>query len=527
MNSLAHLALFASIHQQAQAEAVCLNGESVTYRALDNAAKNIAAWLSTRSQQPEHCIGLFMGKTPAAIASIYGVLRAGAVYVPLDVKNPAQRIRYIIEQCQIDTFFTTPDQVSQLRECLMDYPVSVTIAVLTHEDWLAPSDKFHYVVIKPQAEPSEPFVEREIAPEQLATILYTSGSTGLPKGVMITHSAIDIFVRWVVGYFELQPHDRCISHAPLHFDLSLLDIFATHSAGAALVLVPDNMSGNPKFLAQYIAEQRITIWQSVPSVLVLLQKYGDPGKQQYPALRHVLFAGERISTSILEQLVIHFSAASFHNIYGATETNDTFIYSIAPGTTTIPTPLPIGHPLPYVDFLILDRDGQPVVPGEQGELLVKAPTMMRGYRNTVPASANLIEAGEHMGFYRTRDLVQQQPDGSLLFCGRQDDIVKTNGYRVNLLEIENVLQGHPAIRDVAVIPLPDDEIGNRIMAVISILPFTELSAVELKMFCAQRLPKYAIPHNVHIGTEPLPKTSSGKTNKQTLIKTRGQHVEIA
>ena len=527
MNSLAHLSIFDAHHDQAHAEAVCINGDSLTYQALDNAAKNIAAWLCTKPQKEECCIGLFMGKNLAAISGIYGVLRAGAVYVPLDIKNPAQRIRYIIEQCQIDTFFTTPDQVSQLRECLMDYPVSVTIAVLTHENWLAPSDKFHYVVIKPQAEPSEPFVEREIAPEQLATILYTSGSTGLPKGVMITHGAIDIFVRWVVSYFSLQANDRCISHAPLHFDLSLLDIFATHSAGAALVLVPDNMIGNPKFLAQYIAEQRITIWQSVPSVLVLLQKYGDVGKQQYPALRHVLFAGERISARILEQLATHFSAAAFHNIYGATETNDTFIFSMAPGTTTLPDPLPIGQPLPYVDFLILDNDGQPVAQGLQGELLVKAPTMMRGYRNTVPASANLIEAGEHIGFYRTRDLVQQQPDGSLLFCGRQDDIVKTNGYRVNLLEIENVLQGHPAIRDVAVIPLPDDEIGNRITAVISILPFTELSAVELKMFCAQRLPKYAIPHNVHIGTEPLPKTSSGKTNKQTLIKTRGQHVEIA
>jgi len=295
-------------------------------------------------------------------------------------------------------------------------------------------------------------------------------------------------------------------------------------------LVPDNMTGNPKFLTQYIAQQEITVWQSVPSVLVLLLKYGDIAKYKYPSLRHILFAGERVSGTLLENLSVHFNNAAFHNIYGATETNDTFIYSIPVGIQAFPDPLPIGKALPYVEFLIVDHHNNPVTDFEEGELLVRTPTTMRGYRN---ASANsfitLTSANtrEPRDYYVTKDIVRMTSEGNLLFCGRKDDIIKTSGNRVNLLEIENLLQTHPAINDVAVIPVVDDEIGNKIVAIFTVAPNDHVSVIDLKVFCANNLPKYAIPHIFELSNTPLPKTSSGKTNKQTLIKLRGNHVATA
>lgn len=532
MTQLIHHWMLSSAERQPDAEAIRTSNQSLSYRNLRDASQILASQLKQVVVSEEQCIGLYLGKSAEAIAAIYAVLMAGAVYVPMDIKNPSTRIQYIVDQCQMSVVITTPELLQQLRPMLADARQSFTILVICNSHPGFPLDQFHYIPVNIHAPVSDAIAlgNSDIAPNQLATTLFTSGSTGLPKGAMISHESVSIFVAWVIEHFQLTPADRCISHAPLHFDLSLLDIFATHAAGACAVLVPDAMSGNPKFITQYIAQQQVSVWQSVPSVLVLLLKYGDIAKHSYPSLRHILFAGERVSGSLLENLSVHFSNAAFHNIYGATETNDTFIFSIPPGNQAFPDPLPIGKPLPYVDHLIVDAEGNPVDGNEEGELLVSTPTSMRGYRNTLAncwvACTPPGETAPH-DFYITKDIVRKLPDGNLLFCGRKDDIVKTSGNRVNLLEIENLLQTHPGISDVAVIPLPDDEIGNRILAIFTAAPGCKPSIIELKMFCANNLPKYAIPHVFELSELPLPKTSSGKTNKPVLIKSRGQHVATA
>jgi amino acid adenylation domain-containing protein len=548
MNQLVHTQMLTAA--QSKREALQINAKVLRYEELAAGSSRVASCLLNLHLEPETCIGLYMEKSIEAVLSLYGILRAGAAYVPLDIKNPAQRIEYIVTQCRITKLLTTPEYLEQLTAIIKNIPFSFTIFVVSEnvaasENFVASENnenpqnidsQFQYIYLNPfdLTSASNQLRDTHIPADNLAAILYTSGSTGVPKGVMISHKSIHIFMQWAVKYFNYCQTDRCISHAPLHFDLSLLDIFASHSAGACVVLIPDGMTGNPKFLTQYIASQRVSIWQSVPSALVLLIKYGDINKHHFPHLRHVLFAGERISAALIASLSQHFTESAFHNIYGATETNDTFIYSIPAGATSFQDPLPIGKPLPYVDFLIVDSDNNPVADNAEGELLIKTPTLMRGYRNGAPSAAIAITEINASAstqatppYYQTRDVVKMLADGNLLFCGRRDDIIKSNGYRINLLEIETLLQSHPSIQDVAVIAVPDDEIGNKIIAIINFPVSVSVSTIELKMFCAKNLPKYAIPYQFDISAAPLPKTSSGKTNKQLLITLRGNHVETA
>lgn len=519
---------------QPSAESLYFAGQSLSFGELDNHCSVLASVIHDFLDNPdpveaglETCIGLFMNKRLESVISLYGILRSGCAYVPLDVKNPADRLRYIIDQCKIRLFVTCADNLDELTAIVEPLTSTVDILVLSEDELVLPDTRHRItrvdlgsngISIKPPT--------TSISSDHLAAVLYTSGSTGTPKGVMITHGNVLTFTDWSQTYFDITASDRCISHAPLHFDLSLFDIYAAHLAGASTVLVPDGMGGNPKFLTKFVALNRISIWQSVPSVLVLMLKYGDLNRHDFSALRHVLFAGERVSTSNICGVAQYFNAAVFHNVYGCTETNDTFVYSFNPATQPVPDPLPIGKPLSYVDVLVVDSSDQSVIKGQPGELLVKAPTHMRGYRHQLQEEPGFDSRIPNAGYYRTKDIVFENEQGDYVFCGRTDDIVKTNGYRVNLLEIENLLQTHPLIKEVAVIPQSDDEIGNRIIAVIN-APDKQPSVIELKKFCAEKLPKYAIPHIIEIGSTELPKTSSGKTSKQTIIKLRARHVETA
>ncbi|WP_390615468.1 amino acid adenylation domain-containing protein [Maricurvus nonylphenolicus] len=529
MHPLVHDAMLTSAQGSPYAPAIEFADRQLTYSELDAGSASIALALTPSIKTEETCIAIFMDKRLEAILALYGILRAGAAYVPLDTKNPASRIQHIISQCGITTFITTPDFAGQLDNILAELDGNFECIIVTEDPWTPTISSHSYQIVNAfQSQLTAPAVidhvvgvDKADSANQLAAVLYTSGSTGTPKGVMITHANISVFTNWVVSYFSLSSDDRLASHAPLYFDLSLLDIFAAHHCAATAVLIPETMVGNPRYLTQFIVEKQISSWQSVPTALTLMLKYGGIDQHQYPQLRHVLFAGERMSTQNVQGLTEYFRAATFHNIYGSTETNDTFIFSFAATLENIPDPLPIGRPLPYVEYRI-DK-GDKNIPGEEGELLVKAPTLMRGYRgqSAINSGGNI----DSIPYYRTSDFVKVLNNGDLEFIGRTDDVVKSNGYRINLLAIESVLQNHEAIQEVAVLSIPDEDMGNKIIAVITTPSTDTISAIALRLYCAEHLPKYAIPHLFEIRSQSLPKTSSGKTNKKSLIQLRCNHVE--
>lgn len=500
--------LTGSAHRDPDNLAVVHEQRSYTYHELDAASNRLAHQLRSAGVIRGDRVGLYLEKSLEAVAALFGILKLGAAYVPLDPAAPTQRIAYIVANCQMKALVSTTAKAAALQEALTAQGHLPAV--------VATDDESAWQTVNTSELPDPDTIEHD-----LAYILYTSGSTGNPKGVMISHRAALTFVDWACDTFNVQPSDRVSNHAPFHFDLSTFDLFATIKAGGTVVLVPPALSVFPLNLAKFIAEQRITIWYSVPSALTRLVLYGNLPQFDLSHLRTILFAGEVFPVKYLRQLMTLVPQASYHNLYGPTETNVCTWYTVPPLDPERTEPISIGKGCANSEILVLDEQQQRVAPGETGELCVRGPGLMRGYWGLPERTAqSLIHyvAYPHLGpepLYRTGDLVREEADGNYTYLGRRDNQIKSRGYRIELGEIETVLYSHPDVEEAAVIPIPDEEIGNQIKAFVVLRDGEALTRSTLEAFCAIRLPKYMIPHQLEIHTA-LPKTSTGKVDKTQL-----------
>jgi amino acid adenylation domain-containing protein len=359
----------------------------------------------------------------------------------------------------------------------------------------------------------------ELSSDNLAYILYTSGSTGKPKGVMLSHQNALSFVNWCSEVFEPNEVDRFSSHAPFHFDLSILDIYVSIKHGATLVLVEEEVGKDPTRLAQLISEKRITVWYSTPSILSFLAQYGKLDHYIFSNLRLVLFAGEVFPIKHLRMLKDLLPLPRYFNLYGPTETNVCTYYEI-PATLSVDhtKPFPIGKACTHYRNMIrvVDEQGQDVEIGQMGELIATGPGVMQGYWNLPErtASAFLVDSSGQR-WYKTGDLVVQDENGDYLYISRRDRMVKKRGYRIELGEIEAGLYKHPEVKEAAVIALSNDENGVQIKAFLSFKNGLNLSRIELKRFCAENLLTYMVPDFFSF-LDSLPKTSTDKIDYQKL-----------
>jgi amino acid adenylation domain-containing protein len=352
-------------------------------------------------------------------------------------------------------------------------------------------------------------------PSQLAYILYTSGSTGRPKGVMLSHGNAACFIDWCSEVFQPTGHDRFSSHAPFHFDLSILDIYVSLKHGATLVLVKEQLGKEPARLAPWIAEKKITIWYSAPSILSLLAQFGKLEQHDYSSLRLVLFAGEVFPIKYLKLLKSLWLHPGYFNLYGPTETNVCTFYEVPHRIPQSQTePIPIGKACPYCQPLVVDELGAEVARRAKGELCIAGPSVMEGYWNLPENTAKAFLSGHDARWYRTGDIVVELPDGNYKFLGRRDRMIKKRGYRIELGEIEVALYQHPAIKEAAVLAFANDD-GVPIKAFTSTRDGSKLSIIELKKFCSENLPLYMVP-DIFCSLESLPKTSTDKIDYQKL-----------
>lgn len=519
MSFVLHQLLEKSARTHPERAAVVDRDRSVTYAELDAGANRLAHLLIQLGVARGDRVGLYLDKSLEAIIGIYGVLKAGAAYVPLDPQAPTARLGYIAGNCGIRCLITGREKAKQWGRLVADGAALESVVVVNAGDDALDEVPAGVHAVSGEALERQPGTAPAAAPidMDLAYILYTSGSTGQPKGVMLSHLNGLTYVKWAIDELDIGPEDRLSCHAPLHFDLTILDVFAAAGAAAALVLVPPKTSVFPTEVARFIESNRITLWYSVPSILSMLVQRAQLSPGAFPQLRTVVFAGEVFPTKYLRQLMALLPHARFYNLYGPTETNVCTYYRVDGLPDERAGDIPIGRAIANVDCYVVD-DGRLVEPGEVGELYVRGSTVMRGYwADPEKTSQRLVPnpfATEVVDpVYRTGDLVQESADGNYRFLGRRDNQIKSRGYRIELGEIETALYDHPAVVECAVVPVPDDLVTNIIKAYVVVTDGA--TEKDLVRFCADRIPRYMVPTSFEF-RELLPKTSTGKIDRRAL-----------
>jgi amino acid adenylation domain-containing protein len=488
----------------------------ISYRELNELTDRLRDRLAALGVRPGDRVGIYLRKSIDAVAAIYGILKAGAAYVPVDPGAPPSRNAYILQNCAVKALILERRFEQRLLE---DWAPQVQAPALVPVEEASAGTALRQALEWTDSEKGGvPVVETVMsAPDDLAYILYTSGSTGKPKGVMLSHENGTSYVDWCTETFQPGPDDRFSSHAPFHFDLSILDIHVALKHGATLVLIGEDIGKDPERLASLIATQRISVWYSAPSILALLAQYGKLERHDYSSLRLMLFAGEVFAVKHLRTLTEKLPHPRYFNLYGPTETNVCTFYEVRlPVPQERTAPYPIGASCSHLQCRVVDSDGRDVGAGTEGELCVTGAGVMQGYW-ALPehtARAFLIDDARAR-WYKTGDIVVQAADGNYTYLGRRDRMVKRRGYRVELGEIEAGLYRHPAVKEAAVVAAPDETLGVKLTAFLSCREGKRPSLIEMKRFCAEHLPLYMIP-DVFSWHEALPRTSTDKTDYQRL-----------
>ena len=520
---LLHQLLSESAAKYPDKEALAFKDQTITYAELEKETDKLAHSLSEIGIERGARVGIHMNRSINSIAGALGILKAGAAYVPIDPSCPLSRLSYIVNKCGIKLLVTSQEKLTNVEQAFPESSPLESVLVMnglgSGAGTLGPVKLIDWQQV--QEIPRSDAPSLSTIDSDLAYVLFTSGSTGNPKGVMISHRNSLTFVNSAHDFFGIGVNDRFSNICPLHFDMSVFDIFVAFKAGATVVIIPESTAIFPSQLAEYIEKKKISVWNSVPSALTLLANFTNLDKYDFSSLRLILFAGEVFPIKYLRRVQKAVPGGRFYNIYGQTEANSSTYYRVAQIPSDDAAVLPIGRPLPNFDVFALDEEGRKVIkPGEKGELYVRAASVALGYWDDVEKTQecfvkNPLRPDTNEIVYRTGDLVRLDIDGNYVFLGRKDHMIKSRGYRIEIGEIETVLGNHPDIKNAVVIPIPDELIGNRISAVIVPLSPGKIEKEDILKYCSRHLPKYMIPEIIEF-RDSLPATSSGKIDRKKL-----------
>lgn len=484
--------------------AVNCKDENTTYAELDQVTNKIAHLLVEVGVQRNDRVAFCLAKSVDSVRSVLSAVKADACYVPLDAKSPIQRLQYIVEDCQPKVIICNDGSKAKVEELVQTCSMKPIIVNLSENEYeMYSHEKRTYTNTG----------------NDLAYILYTSGSTGQPKGVMISHANIIHFIEWAVARFQITPEDRLSNHAPMHFDLSTWDLYCTFKMGASLYIIPYEVNLFPKQLVEYIEQREITIWLSVPSILVYMARVGVLTSESIPSVKKVFSTGEVFPTPYIVEWMNMFPHKTFINMFGPTETTVECTYYIIEKPTDISKNIPIGKGCEHLEVFALKEDGTEATVGETGELYVRGPSVSRGYWNNPQKTEQAFVKHPLFPFlnepvYKTGDLVELNEQGDYIFRGRIDNQIKFMGYRIELGEIEAALNSLPYVREASVIFI-DKDTDSEIVSHLCLKEETPLE--KLKIDLAELVPKYMVPKTIKTMVE-LPRTSTGKIDRVKLKK---------
>jgi amino acid adenylation domain-containing protein len=503
-----------------QASAIAWKGEKVSYGALEQRTNRLARLLAGLGAERGDRIALLLPKSPLAITAMVGTLKADCAYTPVDLKNPAPRVAQILAALESRVLLACREAAPLVEQLARENGLGpVRVAWLDGE---APAGlPSHAALADLETCPADsvPSANRDA---DVAHILFTSGSTGVPKGVMITHANVIAFVEWAKAHFDIQPTDRCSGHSPLHFDLSTFDTYGSFAAGAELHPVPVELNLLPHKLAQFMRDAALTQWFSVPSALNHMAKADVIKEHDFPSLRRLLWCGEAWHAAGLAHWMRRLPHVRFTNLYGPTEaTIASSWYDVSEIPQDETRPVPIGRACAGEELLVLDEALRPAAPGETGDLYIRGVGLSPGYwRDAAKTAAAFVanpfsdEAEDRI--YRTGDLARVSENGEIVLVGRADTQIKSRGYRIELGEIEAVLHTIGTLEDSAVVAVESAGIdGLAIACGYAPRAGVALEPADLRALLAARLPAYMLPARWR-RFDRLPLNANGKVDRKAL-----------
>lgn len=514
------------------ARCIVSGNETLTYQQLEEQSNQLAHLLREGGCRKGDRVCILMPKSPEAVLSMIGILKAGCMHVPIDSASPAARVGRILESCQNRWILAAGPVIPLLEELLADDKFRGNISV----GWLdeertqvkAFSPAFYRSDLKSASAGTIP---QECGPADPAHILFTSGSTGTPKGVVITHANVIAFVTWALKHFGIDSTDRFSGHTPFHFDLSTFDIFGTFAAGAELHLVPSGVALLPPKLVEFIRNSQLTQWFSVPSVLNYIAKFNALRQDDFPSLRRVLWCGEVLPTPALIYWMKHLPHVRFTNLYGPTEATIASSYYDVPARPQDPQEeIPIGRACGGEELLVLGEALNPVPSGQIGNLYIGGAGLSPGYWRDAektagafisdPRVAHVPEssspADKDIRLYRTGDLAWQDESGCVHFVGRADSQIKSRGYRIELGEIETALNSCDSLQECAVVAIQTESFGGW-MICCAYVPRNGAIVTQplLRKHLEKLVPAYMLPVR-WMQYPALPKNANGKIDRPRL-----------
>jgi amino acid adenylation domain-containing protein len=501
------------------ARAVVLANEALTYSDLDRWSNSLAGMLQFHGCRPGDRVALLVSKSPLAIASILGILKADCIYVPLDVESPSLRALQILENCEPRLLLVDVSGANTLQKLQAHSSTAAGFQVASIEQSSALSDRIRFVFCGDDiVRFSDEGRRYRNGPDDLAYIMYTSGSTGAPKGVPITHSSVAHFIDWATTYFKFTSEDRLSCHPPIHFDLSVFDVFGAFVSGAELHLVPPVPNVSARAMAEFIRSSELTQWFSVPSVLNYMTKFDAVLNGDFPKLKRVLWCGEVLPVATLRYWMERLPGVQFTNLYGPTEATIASSYYTVPSIPETNESIPIGRPCDGESLLVLDETLQPVPQGATCDLYIAGVGLSPGYwkDEQKTRTAFLQNPTDLRRIYKTGDRAKVGPGGLIYFAGRADNQIKSRGYRVELGEIEAALNRIEQLKESAVVAIPTSGFeGSLICCAFAPVEGAQVTILTLREALRTALPHYMLPAR-WLSLHRLPKNTNGKIDRPLL-----------
>ncbi len=499
---------------------------ALTYAELAAASQRVAQSLTALGVRRGDRVGLYQLQTLETLVALHGILLAGGAYVPIDPQQPPARVAAILKRCDVRVLFS-----NGLAPALVDKVLQHGGPIETLIGSAPEGDGFQVV---PWRSAAAGLSDRRLAGvkgEDLAYLIFTSGSTGLPKGIVHTHRSALTYAQAAADLYGLGPEDRIAGIAPLHFDQSTFHLFSAPVAAAAACLVPEAHARLPASLARCLETDDVSVIYTVPYLLIQLLLRGGLDQVNLERVRWVLFGGEPFPAALLNRLMARLPHVRFSNVYGPAEVNQCTYFHLPQGRRWSAASVPVGQAWPEAEIRIVSETGDLAEAGERGELWVRSETMMQRYWGGAEDDPSVFAAcqdpaGNTARFYRTGDRFSQDTAGRLWFVGRMDRQVKVRGQRLDLDEVEMILQQHSQVNEAAAFLVAGQDNVSLVAAAVIPSPGPSPDCRELRRYLAQHLPPAAVPQSVEV-RDCFPRTGSDKIDRRALAEAGAEAAKSA